>query len=233
MNKIPFKTADFLLAARNITYAMRDHSEELKVLRKDFTSNYIDNLENEINKALSENLGVDSNNECTITLRAINSIRIPALRDMSFLKTQVETDFKKDKEFKKILGKLGVNDHLQNAINGDREAFIELIHNFNESANKYSKRIVEKGTNPVLIDRILNYSKDIDLKTIRKKTKTKLKAGDASAHSNEEIERIYDEINKVCKVAINYYQYDPLIRERFTINSVVRNISVAKKVALT
>jgi len=233
MNRIPFKTADFLLAARNITYAMRDHADELKVLRSDITNEYIDGLEEKINKVLAENLGVKSDNECAITLRAVNSIRIPALRDVSFLKTQVETDFKKDKEFKKILTKLGINDHFQNAINGDREAFIELLHNFNEASKKYTKRIVEKGTNPVLIERIVNYTKDIDLKPLRKKTKTKLKPGAAASKVNNDVEEIYNEINKISKIAINFYQYDPLIRERFTINSVVRNISVAKKVVLT
>ncbi|GEM_PF-5605439 len=232
--KLNHRPGDLLLAARNVIYATKDHIEELEALRSFINRDYVSELEQKINNAIKSNLGIEENHAPVLWVRQINSIRIPALRDISFLKTQIEQDFKKDKEYKKILDKLGITDHLRNSVNGNRQSFIELMYSITrELKGKTKTKIVNKGTPEELINRIVNYTSGLDLGSMRKKSKKKLSPNTMSIANKKEVEDIITEVNNICKIASNFFQYDPLIKQRFIIDIIVKNLSTTRKLVMT
>jgi hypothetical protein len=79
--------------------------------------------------------------------------------------------------------------------------------------NNFKETLLEKGTNPVLIDRIIDNAdqlKDANVTQETLKETTKEVSDEAVGIFNE----IYDEIIGICKIAASFYQYDTLKKER-------------------
>ena len=90
-------------------------------------------------------------------------------------------------------------------------------------------QIVEKGTNPELVDRIIGYANQLKQANVTQETlkeTTKEVSNEAVAIFNE----IYDEIIGICKIASNFYQYDSLKKEQFTFSKVVSNMNATRKI---
>lgn len=68
--------------------------------------------------------------------------------------------------------------------------------------------IVAKGTNPELIDRIVNYAEQLKQANVSQETQketTKAISEEAAKIFNS----IYDEFIGICKIAGSFYQYNP------------------------
>lgn len=94
---------------------------------------------------------------------------------------------------------------------------------------KLKDSIVEKGTNPALIERIISYanllkSANITQETLKETTK------EVSDEAITVFNDIYTEIIGICKIASGYYQYESLKKEQFTFSKVVGNMSATKKI---
>lgn len=159
---------------------------------------------------------------------SLAAIQAPALRDLSFMKTQIEVDF--EKKAKDIIKKLGFDKNLRNVQKGDQEALIQLLYAFKKGMNENLKnQIVEKGTTLELIDRIIGYANQLKQANVTQETlkeTTKEVSDEAVAIFNE----IYDEIIGICKIASNFYQYDSLKKEQFTFSKVVANMNATRKI---
>jgi hypothetical protein len=95
--------------------------------------------------------------------------------------------------------------------------------------NNFKETLLEKGTNPVLIDRIIGNAdqlKDANVTQETLKENTKEVSDEAVGIFNE----IYDEIIGICKIAASYYQYDTLKKEQFTFSKVIANMNATRKI---
>ncbi len=95
--------------------------------------------------------------------------------------------------------------------------------------NNFKETLLEKGTNPVLIDRIIGYAdqlKDANVTQETLKETTKEVSDEAVGIFNE----IYDEIIGICKIAVSYYQYDTLKKEQLTFSKVIANMNGTRKI---
>lgn len=173
-------------------------------------------------------MGLDKKKELRDATSKLSALPAPALRDLSFLKTQIEFDF--PKEAKEIEKKLGYNKNLRDVQKGDQEALIQLLYTFKKGMNDNLKnQIVEKGTNVALIDRIIGYAdqlKEANVTQESLKETTKKVSDEAVIIFNE----IYNEIIGICKIASNFYQYDTLKKEQFTFSKVVSNMNATRKI---
>lgn len=153
------------------------------------------------------------------------------MRDLSFIKTQVDVDF--GKEAKEILKNLGFDRHLRDVQKGDQEALIQLLYSFNKGlTDELKTQITEKGTNPALIDRIIAYAdqlKEANVSQESLKETTKVISEEAVLVFNS----IYEEIVGICKIASSFYQYEPLKKEQFTFSKVIANMNAARKISET
>lgn len=165
------------------------------------------------------------------TTANLASIQSPAMRDLSFIKTQIEVDFGKDA--KEIIKTLGFDKNLRSVQNRDQEALIELLYSFKKGLNDNLKnQLIEKGTNPELINRIISYADQLKLTNVSQETlKETTKA--LSEEALNEFNAIYDEVIGICKIASTFYQFDTLKKDQFTFTKVVSNMNAAKKVTET
>ncbi len=222
------KDVEMLLASKTIAGTLNENLGDLSIARSNWNETYVSELSSKIDNAIDNYLGLDKKKELRDATAQLSSLQAPALRDLSFLKTQLEVDF--GKEAKEIEKKLGYNKNLRDVQKGDQEALIQLLYTFKKGMNDNLKnQIVEKGTNVALIDRIIGYAdqlKEANVTQESLKETTKEVSDEAVTVFNE----IYNEIIGICKIASNFYQYDTLKKEQFTFSKVVSNMNATRKI---
>ena len=227
--KYNYKDVDMLLASQTITQRLSENLTDLSVVRITWTSDYVTELSTKIDDAIENYLGLDKKKEPRDASSKLASLQSPAMRDLLFIKTQIDVDF--NTEAAEILKKLGFDKNLRSVQKGDQEALIQLLYSFKKGmTDELKAQITEKGTNPELIERIIGYADQIKEANISQETlkeTTKNISGEAVGIFND----IYDEIVGICKIAANYYQYEPLKKELFTFSKVVSNMNATKKVS--
>jgi hypothetical protein len=225
--KYNYKDVEMLLASKTITTSLTDNLADLSMARTTWTSDYATDLATKIDDAIENFLGLDKKKELRDATARLAALQNPAMRDLSFIKTQIDVDF--GKEAKEILKKLGFDKNLRAVQKGDQEALIQLLYAFKKGlTDEIRTQIIEKGTNPVLIDRIITYAvqlKDANISQETLKETTKVVSEEAVNAFNE----IYDELIGICKIASSFYQYEPLKKEQFTFSKVVSNMNATRK----
>jgi hypothetical protein len=220
------KDVDMLLASKTIMTSFTDNLGDLSTIRTDWTDRFATGLTAEIDNAMETYLGLDKKKELRNATSIVMSIQAPALRDLSFLKTQIEVDF--GSGAKTFTDALGFGKYLNDARAGDQEALIQLLYAFNTGMDEPMKTaITEKGTNPALIDRIMVYANQLSEANVTQealKQTTKMISEEAVAVFNT----IYNKIIGICKIASSYYNSDTLKKEQFTFSRVVANMGAAQ-----
>jgi len=226
-----FKDVDMLLASKTIVGSLNANLADLSMVRTNWTQVYVDQLSIKIDDSIENYLGLDKKKELRDATANLSSIQTPAIRDLSFLKTQIEVDFENEKHKKKnILKTLGFDKNLRKARLSDQEALIELLYAFKKGMKESLKNdIVEKGTNPELIDRIISYAGQLKQANVSQETKKETTKA-VSEEATKAFNSIYDELIGICKIASSFYQYDPLKKKLFTFGKVISNMNATRKV---
>lgn len=226
-----FKDVDMLLASKTIAETLKQNLTDLSMARSTWTEDYATNLAAKIDDAIENYLGLDKKKELRDTTANLATIQAPAMRDLSFIKTQIEVDF--GKEAKEIIKALGFDKSLRSVQKGDQEALIELLYSFKKGLTDSLRiKIIDKGTNSLLIDRIIAYADQMKQANVSQETlKETTKA--ISEEALNVFNDIYNEIIGICKIASAFYLFDPLKKEQFTFTKVIKNMNSAKKVTET
>ena len=222
-----FKDVDMLLASKTISLSLAAYIAELSMARTTWTIDYATGLSTRIDVVMDDYLGLDKKKELRDATSRLNAVQAPALRDLSFLKAQIEVDFKnKDKE---MLNSLGFAKNLRDVQKGNQESLIQLLYTFKTNlTSELRTSITEKGTNPALLDRIVGYADELKEANVSQETmKETTKA--LSQEATTAFNNIYEEITGICKIAANFYQYEPLKKEQFTFSKVVARMGTAQK----
>jgi len=220
-----FKDVDMLLASRIIATNFRTNLVELEVIRTDWNEDFADKLAEEIDTTIDVCLGVDKRKELKEATDNLTDKQISVKRDLSFLKTQIKVDHPDQSE--KILSRLGYSRYGDKVKNGDQEALIEMLYVFKKEMNDSLKaKICSGGINPAIIERVIQFADQMKLvntlqETLKKTTKQF--TGDVV----DELNRIYQEVSGICKIAFSYFQMDPLKQEQFSFSGIVRNMNQA------
>lgn len=219
-----YKDVDMLLASKTVVKSLENGLAELSVARSSWTPEFVTALTDSIDNAIDNFLGLDKKKELRNATAQLTALQGPALRDLSFIKTQIEVDFGDDAG--DMLKALGFNNNLRDAQRGDQEALIQLLYSFKKGMTEELKtQITAKGTNPTLIDRITGYAEQINQANVTQETlkeTTKAISEEAVKIFNE----IYNEVIGICKIAHSFYQYEPLKRDQFAFSQVVNNMNV-------
>jgi len=223
-----------LVASKTIAENFKRLILELGSVRTDWTSQYAESLITRIEDALNTNLGIDSKKDLRSATTIVASLQLPAKRDISFFKIQIDEDFKKDPTKKiEILKTLGFAEFLRGVQKGDQESLIQFLYAFKTNMTAELKaEITAKGLNPELIDNITGYADtftDADVAQESLKGTTK----EITQEVIDVFNAIYDEIIGICKKASKYYQYEPLKKEQFTFAKVLSNLGHAPKPLVT
>jgi adenosine deaminase len=91
-----FKDVVMLMAAKTILQSMLENLGELSKVRTNWTEAYVNELILRVDTAIENFLGLDKQQSLREATDLLNSIMAPALRDLGFVKTQIEVDFAKE-----------------------------------------------------------------------------------------------------------------------------------------
>jgi len=131
--KFKVKDVEMLLASKTIAGTLGENLGDLSIARSNWNETYVSGLSTKIDKAIDDYLGLDKKKELRDATSSLAAIQAPALRDLSFMKTQIEVDF--EKKAKDIIKKLGYDKNLRNVQKGDQEALIQLLYAFKKGMN--------------------------------------------------------------------------------------------------
>jgi hypothetical protein len=226
------KDVDMLMTSKTIAESFKTNISELSTTRTDWTEQYATGLITRIDTAIETHLGIDAKKDLRNATATLASIQVPAKRDVSYFKTQIDEDFKKEtSKREEILKTLGFAKNLRGVQKGNQESLILLLYAFRTNlTDALRQEITAKGLNPSLIDNIIGYAD-----TFKQANVTQESFKGSTKEITQEVANvfndIYDEIIGICKKASNYYQYEPLKKEQFTFAKALSNLGAAVKVA--
>lgn len=219
-----------ITSAKTIAENFKANIAELTLIRSDWTEESATGLIAKIDNVIENVLGTDAQKDLRNATAALIAIDAPAKRDLSFLKTQIDDDFKNEPTLRsEILNTLGFTKHLKDVQSGSQEAMTLLLAAFKVNMTDSIKNsIVEKGTNPVLIDKIIAYANTFTQANVSQEL-MKQTSKNISKEVGDELNAIYDQVIGICKKASKYYKYEPLKKEQFTFQKVADNLGRTRK----
>lgn len=225
-----FKDVDMLMASKTIAENFLANISELAALRTNWSEEYARDLIQRIDTSMDSWLGTDAKKDLRQATAELGRIQAPAKRDLSFFKTQIDEDFKKDpKRRDEILKNLGFASLLRDVQKGRQEALVQLLFTFKKNLpDSLKNEITSKGMDVSLIDRISGYADEFNRANVTQEV-LKLSTKEITKELRQAFNDIYDEIIGICKKASHFYQYEPLKKEQFTFTKVRSNLtSIAK-----
>lgn len=221
---------DMLVTSNTIAESLLANILELSPIRANWTPKYAEELKALISSSVSECLGLDSKKVLRNATIQVNAIHEQAIRDLAFVKRQIEVDFAKDKNaLSETLKTLGFTQYYTNVQKGNHEALVNLLKSFTANlSSELRQSIVERGTNPQLLDRIVGYSEPFTEAEFKQES-FKVSTKEIPAANVDKLNGIYDEVIGICKIASKYYQQNPIKKEQFTFSKVLSKISNRSK----
>ena len=221
---------DMTMTSKTVAESFKAYISELSGVRTDWTESYANSLITRIDNAIDKYLGVDAKKALREATASLTAIQVPAKRDVSFFKTQIDDDFKKEPARRdEILRTLGFSKYLKAVQKGNQEALIQLLYTFKTNMNESLKaEITGKGMNVSLIDNSNEYADTFSRANVSQEY-NKEATREITKEVTEVFNAIYDEIIGICKKASSYYQYEPLKKEQFTFSKVLANLGAARK----
>lgn len=228
------KDVDMLVACSTIIENAIANKTFLQTKRSNWTDDFFTNLQNNINNALEQHLGIDSAKNLRGATQTLLSIQKQALKDLAEVKVQIAEDFKKEPiKQNEILTQLGFTTYLKEAQKGDQEALVQLLYKFKTNlTDNLKNEIVSKGTAESILTQTTTYAdtlKNADItqetfKGTRKEiTETAIKA----------FNEIYDDVISIAKIASNFYKEEPVKKDLFSFTKINKTLSAQRKAATT
>jgi hypothetical protein len=218
-----------LVAAKIICENLSKRLSELANVRSDWTKEFVSDLLTRIDNAVKNFLGLDPKQSLRSASKTVYEIQVPALRDLSLFKVQIDGDYLHDKAQRdEILTTLGFAELFKKAMKKEHEAIIQLLYTFTTNMTPALKtEITSNGMQPSLIDRISGYADTLQAANVTQGT-AKLSTKVITESAIIEFNAIYDDISVVCKIASKYYKADKLLKDMFTFSKIIRNMGTHK-----
>jgi prophage DNA circulation protein len=195
-----------------------------------WTPAYANGFKTRVANAVAQYLGLDPKKILRNTTVAVHAIQESAMRDIAFLKVQLEADFASNKTLlNEMLKTLGFNDYLKKVQQGNHENLIAFLQMFSKNiTTDIRKAIVDAGTDTQLLDRIKAYADPFtqaDMKQESLKTSSK----EIPAETIDQLNLLYDEGIALCKIASKFYHANPIKKEQFTFSKIARKVNIQVK----
>ena len=222
-NLCPSTTAT-VYACHSIVHAFAENIYELAHLRKEWNVAYAESLKKEsqeIIDILSANLHFQSTME---KLKVWRELMISSLTSIGIVRASVKNDFKQDKPFQKEFYQvLGYNDFFSDAKNGDHYSMFKFIRTFAGNLTpEMREKILASGLDAHVLDRIIYNSKQLD--SFKECFELMEKPESQQTGIEQRIEKLYEEVRDISRIATAYYYFEPQRRESFNFFKTLRNL---------
>lgn len=219
----PTSTAT-VLACQKIAKSFKENIFELSSIRGEWDPAYATSLniwiEDTIDKYYADSLDAWDDKK----YRQWHEIMVAGLQGLKILRASVKVDFKKDKPFiKEFFEKTGYNEYFSDAKNGDHVSMCRFLVQFAENIdNETRHKIVAQGTPDSIFTKILNCATEI--RQYESCFQALEGEADMNNYGKKEISEIYKTIQDICRIAIAYYQFDPVKRDEFNFYKTLVNL---------
>lgn len=210
-----------ILTCRKIAQSFSENIYELSSIRRNWSPDYAGNLKHRIEMILNQYFSLESLMDHLEKHSQFYDLMISALKDVSVFRAELKVDFRHDEDFLNItLDNLGYVDYFSEAKNGDHFSLYKLMSTFRRNMTPELKQIVlSRGIDSVLINRLVNYRNQLaELKNCFDIAHGK---DQLNADLKREINAIYTEVKDICRIANAYFEFDPLMRDRFNFYKVM------------
>jgi len=219
----PTSTAT-ILACQKIAKTFKENIYELSNLRSEWDPEYATSLNVWIDDTFEKHYADSQDALANERYRQWHEIMVAGLLHLKVLRASIKVDFKHDKEFlKDFFQKTGYNDYFSDAKNGDHLSLFKFLKTFAANLDEVTRqKIVEKGSLDSLFDKILtcaNRVHEFEDCFIALEGDT-----DLDNYGKKEVSSIYETIQDICRIAIAYYQFDPIMRDKFNYYKVLVNL---------
>lgn len=224
--KYSVKDADFLLTSATVVENAINEKEFLQKKRSTWKDPYFETVKERIDHAVQHHLGYDNAKELRKATQALASIQEDAVSKLSECKVQIKEDFKKNPSRREeILNQLGFNLYTNIAKHGDQQEVIGLLYQFKTNMSSDLKdEITALGTAPELIEDIVKYADFLLTANVIQETNK----NDRKKHTVEmitELNDLYDDVIRICKISSNFYKGQPHMQELFSFSRIQKAIS--------
>ncbi|MFA5534107.1 MAG: hypothetical protein WDA19_06420, partial [Mariniphaga sp.] len=216
----PTSTAT-ILACQKIAKSFRENIYELSRIRKEWDPEYAASLSHWVNEVIEKYYAESLDSIDDKRYREWHELLISGLQSIKILRAVLKVDFKKDKSFlKDVFQKLGYNEYFSDAKNGDHLSLYKFLITFSENLDEETReKIVQKGVPDFLFDKIKDAARQII--HYRKCFETLESENELNNHAQKEVADIYECIQDICRIAVAYYQFDPILRDEFNFYKVL------------
>jgi hypothetical protein len=213
-----------ILACEKIAKTFKENIYELSRIRNDWDPGYATSINVWINDTIDKYY-LD-NKESIDYARFVewHDIMIAGMQALKVLRASIKVDFKHDKPFlKNFFEKHGYSEFFSDAKNGDHLSLHKFLTTFAENLDDITrKKIIAKNTPDIVIEKVLNSAKQI----IKFTECFEALEGDTQLNSygQKEVKEIYETIQDISRIAMAYYQFDPVKRDLFNFYKVLVNL---------
>ena len=213
-----------ILACQKIAKTFKENIYELSRIRKDWDPGYATSINVWINDTIEKYYHGSADSVDNKKFMEWHEIMVAGMQSLKVLRASIKVDFKNNKQFlKSFFEKHGYTEFFSDAKNGDHLSLHKFLTTFaNNLDGETRRKIVAKNTPDTVIAKILNCAREITRFT---KCFEALE-GDAQLNSYgyKEVSEIYITIQDISRIAMAYYQFDPIRRDQFNFYKVLSNL---------
>jgi hypothetical protein len=213
-----------ILACQKIAKTFKENIYELGRIRKDWDPGYATSINVWVNDTIEKYYFGSTESVDYSKFMEWHEIMIAGMQGLKVLRASVRVDFKDNKQFlKSFFEKHGYCEFYSDAKNGDHLSLHRFLTAFAKNLdNETRKKIVSRNTPDSVITKILDCAQQIT-----KFTKC-FEALEGDAHLNsygqKEVREIYETIQDISRIAMAYFQFDPVKRDQFNFYKVLTNL---------
>lgn len=223
----PGKDVEMLLVAAVIMQHAISSKTFLIDKRTTWADPFFDNLNQSVEDAFSNVLGIDNSKELREATKTLLSIQKNALSDLVELRVQLNVDFKNNPNYlKTMLQDLGFSAFYTAAKQKrDQEALIQLLYKFDKNLTITLKSdIISAGISSKLLDDIVGYAQTLRNANVTQETAKDLRK-DISEDKVAELNTIYDNIIGVARIASVFFKNQPLEKAKFSYSANLKQLN--------
>lgn len=215
-----YKFTDVVMLTSLATIIENAITNNVKIIEKrpTWTVAFFQDILQQIDDAIETYIGVDGAKELRAATKIVETIQADTLQKLSFLKLQIEQDFKKDPLQKtEFLNQLGYITYYKDANeNKSQDALIDLLYQFKKNATTaLIASITSKGITASSINEIISVAETLKNANISQETFK----SNRPAITNEAIavfNNLYDDVIAIGKISAAIFKDDKALQQSFS-----------------
>lgn len=225
-----YKDVDMLLACQTVAENFKAHQSEIVALRSAWADPFIADYQTRLNNAIQTYLGLDPRKDLKVATQTVVQLQEGAIKELSFLKVQLEADFTADKaRLQTLLNALGFQSYWKAVQRKDQQSLIQLLYQYrNGLTDGIKKELLAKGIQKELVNRISGYADslrnaNVSQETLKGSSKEITEAGTVAFNV------LYEQAIAICKICARLFADNPQVKDKFVFSGLVKKMGATKR----